>query len=209
MPDPQDDHLIVTTVLNGDRDAFEQIVRRYHGPLRRVALHRTGRADLADDIVQETFLAAYRSLHTYNSVYSFRTWLWTILINQCRRHGRREAKHSVQIFMNGSQLADRKASWNGSAAPMVSEVPTPGARLEASERTRHLHALLEQLPESRADAVRLRFFGELKYREIADTLNCSLSAAKKWVREGLVAMSEVMRKSNSAYQLPDANERET
>lgn len=193
----QDDNRIVTAVLCGDVEAFGVLVRRYRQPLHRLAVNRTGRIDEADDIVQETFIAAYKSLHTYKSAYNFRTWLWTILINQCRRHGTQSAKLPVQIVASSE---DVQPLFTGN------ESPSPAARMESQERDRYLQELMNQLPDSRADAVRLRFFGELKYREIADTLDCSLSAAKKWVREGLLAMSEAIRNSESPTPLPNTSE---
>jgi RNA polymerase sigma-70 factor (ECF subfamily) len=60
----------------------------------------------------------------------------------------------------------------------------------ATERSERLNALLDQLPEKQADALRLRFFGGLKFREIAAAMNCSLSTAKNRVRWGLTEMAE-------------------
>lgn len=197
MNSEPEDNQIVTAVLCGDVDAFEQLIRRYHGPLRRLAINRVGHTDRADDIVQETFIAAYRSLHTYKTAYSFRTWLWTILINQCRRHSVKSAKQPLQFLAMAEE---------GLPVAIGSDAPLPEARMLAQEQTLYLQELLDQLPQSRADAVRLRFFGELKYREIADTLDCSLSAAKKWVREGLLAMSESIRQTDSAHPQSNTSE---
>ncbi|MEM7317365.1 MAG: sigma factor, partial [Planctomycetota bacterium] len=79
------DAAAIADVLAGQRESFGLIVDRYERPLFRVALSRLGDAELAEEAVQEAFLCAYRSLHTYDSRFSFRTWLWTILVNQCRR----------------------------------------------------------------------------------------------------------------------------
>ena len=88
-PDLQNDGTYVADVLAGRREQFGEIVRKYQGPLMRLAVSRLGRLDLAEDAVQETFLCAFKSLASYDSRFSFRTWLWTILLNQCRRHLRR------------------------------------------------------------------------------------------------------------------------
>ncbi|WP_158261138.1 MULTISPECIES: RNA polymerase sigma factor, partial [Pirellulaceae] len=82
---PPTDGELLTAVLSGQREKFAEIVRRYQTPLLRLAMSRLGRQQEAEDAVQQTFLNAFRWLNTYDSRYSFRTWLWTILINNCNR----------------------------------------------------------------------------------------------------------------------------
>ena len=65
------------------------VVRRYQAVLARVARSRLGRADWAEDVVQETFWPRSSRVASLRPQYSFRTWLWTILLNQCRAHYQR------------------------------------------------------------------------------------------------------------------------
>lgn len=188
MTPETDDQQIVAAVLCGDVNAFEIIVRRYYAAMRRMAISKTGLIDEADDIVQDSFTAAYRSLHTYKRAFSFRTWLWTILINQCRQTGRRATKRPRQ--WTAPDDIDGRPMESGA---VLCKDELPDQTLELREREQYLRRLLLQLPETRGDAVRLRFFGQLKYTEIADAMQCSLSAAKKWVREGLLMMSDQIR----------------
>ena len=78
------DAVLIDRVRAGHSDDFAELVRRYQPALTRVARSRLGRADWAEEVVQETFLAAFKSCATYDPRYNFRTWLWTILLNQCR-----------------------------------------------------------------------------------------------------------------------------
>ena len=103
------DGTLVAAVLAGARERFGEIVARYRGALTRVAISRIGRRDWAEEVVQETFLCAFKSLHTYDSKYSFRTWLWTILLNQCRRHGqkqRRRPQVATCVSGNGWRVSE-------------------------------------------------------------------------------------------------------
>lgn len=187
MPDnalPTDGQLVVA-VLAGQREAFAQIVARYHGPLFRLAVNRLGRRDWAEDAVQEAFLNAFRWLKTYDSRFSFRTWLWTILLNQCRATGKKQSQH---------QPADQAVGSLGLICPE----PTPPDAAETREHAAQLHALLARLPEPQADALRLRFFGELSYPEIAAAMDCSVSGAKLRVRSGLAQLSAWLQKTDSA-----------
>jgi RNA polymerase sigma-70 factor (ECF subfamily) len=63
----------------------------------------------------------------------------------------------------------------------------------ATERQTRLAALLDELPEPQADALRLRFFGGLRFEDIARTMDCSLSGAKRRVQTGLIKLAERIR----------------
>lgn len=181
MADAQpEDREVVKAVLTGHTDQFALLVRRYHGPLLHLAENRLGRADLAEDAVQDTFLAAFRSLTTYKPEFQFRTWLWTILLNQCRRHHSRLARTSSDSPLDEITTVQE-----------IGDAPDLVAMLR--ERNVLLRDLLQRLPEPQADAIRLRFFGCLKYREIADAMDSSLSSAKQRVRVGLLSLSEMLR----------------
>ena len=184
------DQALVASVLAGDRESFAPLVARYEGPLLRVAESRLGRGDLAEDAVQEAFLCAYRSLHSFNPAFSFRTWLWTILLNQCRRQmSRRQRRPAVLSWSDqpGEGRSEREAG------QLADRETAPPEQLLERERSEQLDRLLAELPEVQADALRLRFFGGLKFHEIAETMGCSLSSAKNRVRVGLTRMSESIR----------------
>ncbi len=169
----------------GDQSAFAELVRRYQPALRRVVESRLGSAEAAEDVVQETFLAAYKSRHSYDDRYGFRTWLWTILLNQSRRFAGRQARQPRV------QSCDMQfAAFDSSA--VVDPAGAPLAGLLAHERSEALARLLTQLSDVQADALRLRFFGELKFQEIADTMQCSLLTAKNRVRGGLLRLAELI-----------------
>ncbi|MEX2173380.1 MAG: RNA polymerase sigma factor [Pirellulaceae bacterium] len=172
------DGSLVAAALAGERQAFAHLVGRYRGPLLRAAISRLGRPALAEDVVQEAFLCAHRWLHTYDSRYSFRTWLWSILLNQCSRHAKREARHTVD------------ASDRTSPAERVCPQRSPLEQLLAREEGERLNDLLARLPEAQADALRLRFFGGLTFPEIAAAMQSSESGAKNRVRLGLLTLSQ-------------------
>src|SRR5262249_55015467 len=157
-------------VQSGELEQFATLIRRYQPALLRVARSRLGDASWAEDVVQETLLAVYKARHTYDPRRNFRTWLWTILINQCYAHGQRRSRW-LRIFSGpGGEESDE------ATLPEPHEEPAgePLAQLLAAERAALLEELLGQLSTAQADALRLRFFGELKFQEIADTLGCSL-----------------------------------
>jgi RNA polymerase sigma-70 factor (ECF subfamily) len=180
------DAALVMQVRAGHTSAFDELVRRYQPALSRVARSRLGRADWAEDVVQESFLAAYKSCASYDPRYSFRTWLWTILLHQCYHHHARRSRQLPQESLS----SDRESS----ASDWVREC-SGGSPLDAlltKERNDQLERLLTQLSAPQADALRLRFFGELKFYEIAEAMQCSLNTAKNRVRQGLIKMAELL-----------------
>lgn len=186
-------------VQRGQFTLFEELVRRYRGALRRVAESKLGDSSSAEDAVQETFLAVFAARATYDPRFSFRTWLWTILLNRCRRHRKREGRRRLEIPLSAcrerecSDLVDPSADHAGLA------------RLLAVERKERLHALLDELPEPQADALRLRFFGGLKFQEIADAMESSLGGAKLRVRLGLTALANLLRSDDSDDAVEDTS----
>lgn len=177
------DGLLIAAARAGQRQAFALLVERYEGPLLRAALSRLARREWAEEAVQETFLSAHRWLDTYDSRYSFRTWLWTILLNQCSRVARREGRHAAAIDAAG-QHDDRQ--WHEPPGRDASPLEILLAR-ESRERVREL---LARLPEVQADALRLRFFGGLTFPEIAAAMGCSQPGAKNRVKCGLMTLSK-------------------
>lgn len=195
------DGALVADCLSGRHDRFAELVRRYEGALYRVAASRLGDGCAAEDVLQETMLCAFRYLHTYNSQYSFRTWLWTILLNQCRRHLSRHAKRPPIESLAGPHSP---AAEGTTAEQLPGDEAGPLTRLLTKERNRQLEDRLAELPEAQADALRLRFYAGLKFQEIAETMGCSLSSAKNRVRWGLEKMAESMLPTNSGEESPSA-----
>ena len=84
---------LIDAIRAGDETAFNSLYDRYFQRVYNFSYARVRNAADAEEAVQETFLCAHRWLATYDSRFSFRTWLWTILLNQCSRVAKREAKH--------------------------------------------------------------------------------------------------------------------
>lgn len=182
------DGTLVAAAVAGEREAFALLVRRYQGPFLRAAVSRLGNVPLAEETVQETMLCSLKWLHTYDSRYSFRTWLWTILLRQSARQGKREARQL------GPRLSDPAAASVAAAEPLC-PAPSPLEQILRREDGQRLHGLLSRLPEAQADALRLRFFGELTFPEIAAAMECSESGAKNRVKLGLIQLSHWLRES--------------
>jgi RNA polymerase sigma-70 factor (ECF subfamily) len=182
-----DDVQIMRRVQAGEVELFDRLVERYREPLLNVAWSKLGDRTWAEDVVQETFLAAFASRDTYKPQFAFRTWVWTILLNLCRRQWQRRAERPREHSLPQAAPADLP----GFREPMTHEAaPTVLLR---TERQAEVHRMLGRLSEVQADALRLRFFGGLQYSEIALAMNSSLGAAKQRVKKGLAALADQLR----------------
>ncbi len=188
------DAALMARVQSGETELFSLLVARYQPALRRVARSRLGRADWAEDVVQEAFFSAYKFRATYNARYSFRTWLWTILLRQCHAHYQRRQRSVPVEPLSRHDADDVEAAVTAPGAPL--------AQLLAKERAQQLELLLGQLSLAQADALRLRFFGGLKFHEIADAMQCSLNTAKNRVRTGLERMSQLLEATGTPSAVP-------
>lgn len=181
-----DDRDIMRRVQAGQIGLFEQLVVKYRPALVRVAASKLDDAAAAEDVAQEALLAAFAARQTYRPEFAFSTWLWTILLNGCRRYLQGRAARSPQAMHTA-------AEFGGGGVSRQIERETGLTRLLAAEQTERLHRLLHELPETQADALRLRFFAGLTFPEIADAMQCSRNGARLRVKAGLEALAARLR----------------
>jgi len=175
---------IMQRVQGGQFELFDRLVLRYRGALLHAAWSKLGDRAWAEDVVQETFLAAFAARHTFQPQLSFRAWLWTILLNLCRRQWKRRAERPQELFC---------PRFDGPATAVPEPISHDGGlvHLLGTERREELLMLLARLPESQADALRLRFFGGLQFAEIAQAMDSSVSGAKLRVKMGLQTLAQL------------------
>lgn len=184
-----DDRQIMQRVQAGQVECFDLLVTRYRGALIQAAYSKLGSQAWAEDVVQEAFLAAFAARHSYNGRFAFRTWLWTILLNLCRSQWRRRELRPRE------QTLAQPADWQRAGLKEPRSPEAALAPLLLAERRTQVHQLLARLPARQADALRLRFFGELTFEEIAAAMGSSVSSAKQRVRKGLATMARWLEAS--------------
>ena len=163
-----EDANLVEQTLGGDQQAFQQLVERYQGRLFAVARHYTRSAVEIEDIVQETFLKAYRRLDTFDHRSSFYTWIYRIATNTVLDVLKRRGRSPVQAVEDPELV--------GEASPR--DCPPPTAGLEAQELGEITHRVLGELPEIFRTVLVMREFDQLAYQEIADTLEISIGTVE-------------------------------
>lgn len=165
------DRVLVDAIRRGDRDAFADLVEREGPAVYRACLRILGRPHDAEDVTQESFIAAYRSIGGYRGEGSVRAWLLRIATRQAfRRLGQRRAT----------------ADLGAVPEPLLADSSTePTMLMTATESRRAVRDAVEALPEPYREVVALRFFADLALQEIADVTGRPLNTVKTHLRRGL------------------------
>jgi RNA polymerase sigma-70 factor (ECF subfamily) len=162
---------------------FESLVERHYGRIHRAALVMTGNVWEADDLAQETFLEALRSLRRFTGQSRVETWLYAILINQHRRRLRAKTRRERRL------LRWLERVWT------PAENSKPEQNLESEEWRESIWRYVAQLPEPQRWAVVLRYSEELSYEEIAQTLGCPVGTVKSRLHNAMTALRTALGES--------------
>lgn len=188
-----DELKVVQAVLDGDRDAFAILVDREAAAVVRACQRVLSDLHEAEDVAQEAFVIAYRSLATWRGEGPFGAWLTRIAVRLAvRQLGRRKAV----TWLAPSAVDDRGAD--------------AAARLHASPRTQPEHLVLHaehatatrravaDLAEPYREVVALRFFGERSLEEIASLTGRPLNTVKTHLRRGLLRLRDSVERGGPA-----------
>jgi RNA polymerase sigma-70 factor, ECF subfamily len=162
---------LIQATLEGDTEAFSQLVHAHQGRIRMLCLSYLGSAAEADDAAQDVFIKAFKGLPRFKGESAFATWLGHIAINHCKDLLRTRTRQATQSL--DALLAEK----GDSAASLLREPQEPGARFGPEEREL-LGALLGTLSEEEREILALREVEGLSYEAIAAQLACTLDAVK-------------------------------
>jgi RNA polymerase sigma-70 factor, ECF subfamily len=169
------DQLVIQQVLAGNRDGFRLLISRYSDPLYRHALCMTGSPDVAEDILQLSFIKAYQHLSEVRG--RFDAWMFRIVANGCK-DWLKNIRRSHLSYEEDDQ---------------PSQYATPEEELDRSELRLDLDQALATLPGSLREAFVMKHVEGRSYEEMADLLGTTVGALKMRVhraREALQALLE-------------------
>jgi RNA polymerase sigma-70 factor, ECF subfamily len=175
MATAETDGRLIERVGRGDRDAFDQLYRRFARPVLAMALRQLGDSGRAEDAAQETFAAIWRSARSYRPERgSGSAWLYAV------------ARHA--IIDRARQRREQAADIPEEAAPGAG----PAEQAEDSWLAWRIHSALEQLPERERVVVELAYWSGLSQTEIASYLDVPLGTVKTRTRTGLARLAGLL-----------------
>jgi RNA polymerase sigma-70 factor (ECF subfamily) len=172
--EPSDGDLL-QRVAGRDTGAFEELYHRYARPVFGLALRRLGDRMRAEDAVQETFAAVWRSARTYRPDRGAGApWLYAVARNAIVDRGRSRAEPPAE------------------APDLPSTEPGPDEQAEALYTSWRVHRALEDLPMNQRDVIELAYYGGLSQSEVADFLGIPLGTVKTRTRAGLGRLADLL-----------------
>ena len=171
-----DDTMLVREAQRGNRAAFEELVRHYDQAVLRLAIHLTGSEHEAQDIYQDAFLKAYKSIANFRFECSFYTWIYRIVTNLCLDHLRKK-----QVRKEDAPVATDPA---GEQYDVLEQVPdgragaNPERDLMRRELGGRINKALEKLTPRERMVFELKHYHGLKLRTVGEVLNTTEETAK-------------------------------
>ena len=171
------DLALVKQVTQGNKTAFNMLVRNHQRGVYAIVFGMIKDHDTTDDIVQDTFIKAYKNIQTFEGKSSFKSWLYSIAINT--------AKNTLKA----SSLRDMVDYEN----VILHVTPRAGESIEEQELQSLLSAEIEKLPTKQKMALTLRIFDELPFKEIAEIMECPYDTAKANFRHAINSLRKHAR----------------
>jgi RNA polymerase sigma-70 factor (ECF subfamily) len=188
------DRELVQRSLQGDRPAFDELIRRYQRQAVAVSYRLLGSTHDALEVTQDAFLKAFGSLATLQKPEAFGGWLMRIVSNLSLNY-RRSRKTRRQLPLDdllGPTDAGQTDTTGGGSEWMAAS-GDPVRKLESQELGKRLQEALKQLPEKQRLAIVMFTIEELPQKQVAETLNCSVEAVKWHVFQGRKKLKELLK----------------
>jgi RNA polymerase sigma-70 factor (ECF subfamily) len=175
------DETLIKRLRAGTASAGEELVRRYQQPLVRYLQRLCGSDQLAEEIHQQTWLSVIEHLSKFDVASGsggFKAWLFRIATNKANDHWRSRGRE--------------RAAHEGLKLVTEQEAPDASHRLEGTEQQQKLREAIEQLPDAQKQVLLLRYYSNLKFVEIAETLGCPLNTALGRMHKAMLKLKELM-----------------
>ena len=176
--DQMTDYELVLSCVDGNKDAFGELLQRYKNLVYSVALRMVNDKEEANDLAQEIFIKIYRNLEKYQPEFRFSTWTIKVATNHVIDYRRKQRHEAISLEEVEATLADSAGS--------------PEAAFLAKEQTKMLHRLLDDLPDMYKVPIVLYHQQGLSYTEISEITGEPLSKVKNRIFRGRKMLKEAL-----------------
>jgi RNA polymerase sigma-70 factor (ECF subfamily) len=171
MTEQEIDWSLVRKVQSGDKHAFNVLVIKYRSRLFRLISRIIRNPSQAEDVVQESFIKAYRALPNFRGDAAFYTWLYRIGINDAKNM----LSHQARLQEN-YDIEDDASTDTGKAS--LADLNTPETILAARQVATKINEAMDSLPAMLRTALALREFDGFSYEEISEIMGCPLGTVR-------------------------------
>jgi len=182
------DWALVQRVQKGDMRAFEALVNKYQRKVGRLLTRMVRDPDDIEDIVQDSFIKAYKALGNFRGESAFYTWLYRIAINTAK---------NFLVASNRRPIALREGNDEDSEtfddSDTLSDMATPESVYSSRQIAATVNKAVEDLPEELKNAIVLREIEGLSYEEIAEVMGCPIGTVRSRIFRAREAISERLK----------------
>ena len=160
-----DDTELLKQLLNGNEDAFKELISRHQKQLYRFVWTKIGNHDDVSDICQNSFLQVYKKAEQFQGRASFKSWLYKIAINFCKNHYRSKDRQRIDSSIDPISLesADTDTGWH---------------ECIGKEKKLLIQSVIKRLPEKQRTTIELRFFQDCTLKQVSEIMDCPIGTAK-------------------------------
>ncbi len=187
-PDRAIDQKLVEKSQRGDKKAFAMLVDKYQRRLTRLLSRMVRDQSEIEDIVQDSFIKAYRAINNFRGDSAFYTWLYRIGINTAKNHLVKLGKRPKA--MNDVEVEDIE---NFDEAQDLRNLETPESSMMSKEIVAAVNQTIETLPDELKEAIKFREMEGLSYEEISDLMNCPIGTVRSRIFRAREAIAEKLK----------------
>lgn len=182
------DQLLVERVQAGDKRAFDTLVAKYQRRLMRLVSRLVHNPAEAEDVVQETFIKAYRALRHFRGDAAFYTWLYRIGINTAKNFLATQGRRTPTYTESLSDQAD-----NVDDGDIPRDINTPESMLATKQIAQTVNAAMDTLPTELRVAIVLREIEGLSYEDISAIMHCPIGTVRSRIFRAREAIAEKLK----------------
>jgi RNA polymerase sigma-70 factor, ECF subfamily len=188
----ESDAELIRRLRVGDEQAFVALVERYNGSMLRIAASFVPSRAVAEEVVQDTWLAVLRGIAGFEGRSSLRTWVFTILVNRARSTGTREQR-SIPVADTGPVVDGSRFGLDGKwSSPPEHWIEEAEDRLAAGKLADLLRSAMDDLPVRQREVVVLRDVEGMSSEEVCDVLAISEGNQRVLLHRGRSKLRQVL-----------------
>ena len=188
---PDTDGHLVERVKKGDVKAFEMLVVKYQRRVERLVGRMVRDVDLVQDIVQESFIRAYRAMPNFRGESAFYTWLYRIAVNAAKK-ALLELKRDPLVTESARAIGDTDDE-TPSLENEQSDIGTPDSLLASKQIAIAVNQAVDALSDDLRQAITLREIEGLSYEEIATLMQCPIGTVRSRIFRARETISEKLK----------------
>lgn len=186
-----DEKKLIARIVNGDTDAFSQIVKAYENQVYNLCLRMCGNRDEAQDLAQEAFVKAWRGLRFYKHEAAFSTWLYRLTSNVCIDYLRRQKRRAVVSLTVDDEEAVQ--------LDVQDPAPTPEEQALDEQTRQSVAEAMKKLDEEFRMVLTLRVVQERSYEEIAQIMDLKVGTVKSRLARAREKLRKILLESGNDF----------